>query len=676
MKKKFLILFSFILIASCQNTSNPALVDPALKVEYPNLYDVPVYIINKDYVLYEDRYTHNIIYPDLATFGTRKEDEYAFAFDKNGIYVKGEFIKIDTTGFIVLGNNKAMDFLWKTKTKVFKNSTELKGVDAATFEPNRSQTFNTREDTQYYKDKNFIYYFDKKIEGSDGATANTYPNDFCHDKNYIYSGGEIAIYNKEPYQYVNYHFSKTKKYVFYRGATFPNMNTDSLTGLSGNYAKYGNSVYYEDRITPMQLKKNAKIKIWEVFFHDDYITDGTDIFYQGIKLNGKYDIASFGFFISLPCFYDKNGIYERKFDKDLKKDVIEKLPFKYTEKVSTANTFENKYTGILFYKNQAYDSRKEKFYDDVSKELIELAKKKKIDSDNLEGSPKVEIDYNFYKKDDRIYYADKRTGFDANSFTLMDKSHQYYKDKDVVIYCDRFDKIQKMKDVDVSSAKIFNSFLVDKNYLYCKNVKIIKSAGIELLAIFAGYRGGFCGNDPTPVSDFYLFKNKEGFWLVKISDEISYRFLGKVFDRNWDPAFRVIELHKKYGNVRDQFPQKQVVEIENELPANEIYSTSAVEVLPKYSGGIQKMYAFLKKNYVIPKAALEDDGTVSGVFASFVIEKDGTLSDIKVLHDYGYGSGKEMERVLKLLPNWEPAMIKGKVVRCKYSIPFYASNSN
>jgi|GEM_PF-66741 len=678
MIKKFFITISFGLLLSCQNSSIPALADPALKVEYGsggcNFVENPAYIVNKDYVVYQDFCTHMVIYPDLASFSIRKNEESAFAFDKNGMYVKGEFIKTDTSGFTVLGTNKEMDFLWKTKYKVFKNSTELKDIDVATFQANPSKNLSREDQVLYFKDKNSIYYFDKKIEGSDGASANTNPNDFCHDKNHMYSKGEIASFGKEPYQYVNYDFFKTKNFVFDREHLVDNMKPDSLQALSGSYTRYKNDVYYQGRKTPMQLDKHSRIKVWSVNNQDRYITDGKSLFRDGEEIHKKVNLASFGFFFNSACFYDKNGIYEIGYDQESKKDIIEKLPFKYTEKVSSANTSYNYFSKIVFYKNQAYATRTKSFYENLSQKQLALAKAQKKDIDDFDGSNKVIIDFSFSKMNDRIYFNDKKTGFDAETFVLMDQKAKYYKDKNVVIYYEERDnEIKILKDVDAKSARTLNIFLIDKNYLYCRNVKIIKSTNLELLACFSGYRGGFCGNDSTPISDFYLFKNSEGFWLVKISDDISYRFLGKVFDRKWDPAFEPIDLAKKYGNKRTIVLQKPVIlDKKKQYEENRVFSTSEVEVRPAFPGGIEKFHAFLKKNYVIPKQLLDDEeSSRGGVFASIRIEKNGSISEIKIIRDFGYGTGKELERVLKLSPNWIPAMIDGKPVRCLYSIPYY-----
>lgn len=122
--------------------------------------------------------------------------------------------------------------------------------------------------------------------------------------------------------------------------------------------------------------------------------------------------------------------------------------------------------------------------------------------------------------------------------------------------------------------------------------------------------------------------------------------------------------------VKKEAPKKAVLEYGVDENDKEIYNASSVDSLPKYPGGLNKFHVFLTKTYVLPKKAVEEEA-IGPVFSTIVIEKDGTLSDIKVLRDFGYGSGEEMLRVLKLSPNWIPALKGGKRVRCLYSVPFY-----
>lgn len=98
---------------------------------------------------------------------------------------------------------------------------------------------------------------------------------------------------------------------------------------------------------------------------------------------------------------------------------------------------------------------------------------------------------------------------------------------------------------------------------------------------------------------------------------------------------------------------------------NTVYNTAGIEVKPEFPGGIEKFYAFIAKNYRMP----EEEGLKGKVYVTFVVEKDGSLTDIKVLRDIGYGTGKEAIRVLKSTPKWSPGEQNGKKVRCTYSLP-------
>lgn len=98
---------------------------------------------------------------------------------------------------------------------------------------------------------------------------------------------------------------------------------------------------------------------------------------------------------------------------------------------------------------------------------------------------------------------------------------------------------------------------------------------------------------------------------------------------------------------------------------NNIYNTAGIEVKPDFPGGIEKFYSYVGKNYQVP----EEEGLKGKVFVSFVVEKDGSLTDIKVIRDIGYGTGKEAIRVLKNCPRWNPGEQNGKKVRVLYSLP-------
>ncbi len=98
---------------------------------------------------------------------------------------------------------------------------------------------------------------------------------------------------------------------------------------------------------------------------------------------------------------------------------------------------------------------------------------------------------------------------------------------------------------------------------------------------------------------------------------------------------------------------------------NSIYNTAGIEVKPEPQGGFEKFYKYVANNYRAP----EEEGLKGRVFVTFVVEKDGSLTDIKVVRDIGYGTGKEAIRVLKSAPKWIPGEQNGKKVRVLYSLP-------
>jgi protein TonB len=98
---------------------------------------------------------------------------------------------------------------------------------------------------------------------------------------------------------------------------------------------------------------------------------------------------------------------------------------------------------------------------------------------------------------------------------------------------------------------------------------------------------------------------------------------------------------------------------------NQIYNTAGIEVKPEFPGGMDKFYSYVGKNYQTP----EEEGLKGKVYVTFVVEKDGSLTDIKVIRDIGYGTGKEAIRVLNKCPRWNPGEQNGKKVRVLYSLP-------
>ena len=93
-----------------------------------------------------------------------------------------------------------------------------------------------------------------------------------------------------------------------------------------------------------------------------------------------------------------------------------------------------------------------------------------------------------------------------------------------------------------------------------------------------------------------------------------------------------------------------------------------VEVMPEFPGGTEKFMEYLSGNIKYPEEAKEKN--ISGrVFLSFVIEKDGSVTNVQVMKSIGGGCDEEAVRVVKAMPKWKPGMQKGKPVRVNYILP-------
>jgi TonB family protein len=93
-----------------------------------------------------------------------------------------------------------------------------------------------------------------------------------------------------------------------------------------------------------------------------------------------------------------------------------------------------------------------------------------------------------------------------------------------------------------------------------------------------------------------------------------------------------------------------------------------VDVLPMFKGGHQKFTDFLVKNIKYPEEARAKN--IQGrAIVNFVVEKDGSLSDVKILRGVSKELDEEALRVIKLSPNWEPGQQNGKTVRVSFIVP-------
>lgn len=122
--------------------------------------------------------------------------------------------------------------------------------------------------------------------------------------------------------------------------------------------------------------------------------------------------------------------------------------------------------------------------------------------------------------------------------------------------------------------------------------------------------------------------------------------------------------------------QEELVSIEgaNEILVEGDFSDDSLEILlecevaPNFPGGFDSIDIFLSKNLKYPALAKEN-GIEGRVVLRFVVEKDGTLTNIEILRKVGWGCDDEATRLIKQMPKWIPGKMNGKPVRVYFTLP-------
>lgn len=136
-----------------------------------------------------------------------------------------------------------------------------------------------------------------------------------------------------------------------------------------------------------------------------------------------------------------------------------------------------------------------------------------------------------------------------------------------------------------------------------------------------------------------------------------------------DPIIADIEVDAK--------EEVKIVEVKIEKPAKvfkpepepeepEIFTI--VEQMPEFPGGTEALYKFISNNMKYPAIAREN--SIEGLcVVQFVVNENGSISDVKVLKDIGGGCGDEAARIVKKMPSWKPGKQRGKAVKVQYNLP-------
>jgi len=95
---------------------------------------------------------------------------------------------------------------------------------------------------------------------------------------------------------------------------------------------------------------------------------------------------------------------------------------------------------------------------------------------------------------------------------------------------------------------------------------------------------------------------------------------------------------------------------------------TVVEVIPEFPGGEDSLWKFISKNVVYPEEARKKN-LEGKVVIKFIIETDGSISNVEVVQSVAPILDEEAVRVIKLMPKWKPGKQRGKFVRVYFQIP-------
>jgi tonB family C-terminal domain len=119
------------------------------------------------------------------------------------------------------------------------------------------------------------------------------------------------------------------------------------------------------------------------------------------------------------------------------------------------------------------------------------------------------------------------------------------------------------------------------------------------------------------------------------------------------------------ANGKDIADLKQVV-TQAEPEPEKVFDM--VEQMPTFPGGQQELMSYLGKNIKYPTIA-QENGTQGRVIIQFVVERDGSITDVRVARGVDPYLDKEAVRVVKSMPKWIPGKQNGKAVRVKFTVP-------
>ena len=179
------------------------------------------------------------------------------------------------------------------------------------------------------------------------------------------------------------------------------------------------------------------------------------------------------------------------------------------------------------------------------------------------------------------------------------------------------------------------------------------------------------GKDSTIVGKLIC---QEKIYFKQGEDNYSYLedgLMPEVFGVEIRTIVEKIKKERGFGSEQEKYegiPFKEIVVIGKVEAPNEGRVFDAVEQMPQFPGGKEKLIEYLSTHVQYPKEA-QEKGIEGRVVVAFVVNRDGSISDVEVARSVDPSLDNEALRVINSMPRWIPGQVGGKNVRVRYTLP-------
>lgn len=225
---------------------------------------------------------------------------------------------------------------------------------------------------------------------------------------------------------------------------------------------------------------------------------------------------------------------------------------------------------------------------------------------------------------------------------------------------------------EISGCKVSDLFSVDQDSNPKNCVTIIYQAGVEGYSAHLIDENGAIQPKALTDEDLKEIYSEEGQLALKIAKDTPMKYVGDLKKRCKE--LNIIKL--SYGDsefvhlnlIKEDLssPSSSALEVQGFAANDDV--KSVCEVQPEFPGGSKELMKFIAEKLRYPSECAEK-GIEGRVTLSFIVEKDGSITNIEELRSPDPRLTAEAKRVLSIMPNWTPGKQDGKAVRVKYMIP-------